>query len=97
MGIGNILVLCQVTAFVLAVILSFFIYPPAAVNKTHNFNGHCLLNAQGHYANDDSFVVDEWGNPGGCNFAVFIGVAVMLASVFQIIRLSFHLYNETDG
>ncbi|XP_072027519.1 transmembrane protein 179-like [Amphiura filiformis] len=97
MGIGNILVLSQVTAYVLAAILSFFIYPPVAVNKTHNFQGHCLLNAKGYYEDDGSFQVQDWGNPGPCNFAIFIGIAVMLASVYQIIRLSFHLYNDTDG
>ncbi len=95
MGIGNILILSQVTAYVLAVILSFFIYPPVAVNKTHNFNGHCLLNTQVQY--DEPAVEYVWADPSPCNFAIFIGIAVMLTSVFQIIRLSFHLFYDTDG
>lgn len=97
MGIGNILVLSQVTAYVLAAILSLFIFPPVAVNKTHNFNGHCLLSAEGYYQEDDSFKVVTWGSTSPCNFAIFIGIVVMLYSIYQIVRLSFHLYNDTDG
>ena len=98
MGIGNILILSQVTAYVLAAILSLFIFPPVAVNKTHNFNGHCLLTARGQYDENNHFeVVNGWGNGSPCNFAIFVGIAAMLTSIYQIVRLSFHLYNDTDG
>ena len=46
MGIGNVLVLAQVTGYLLALVFSLFLFPPLAANLS-DFHGHCLLNAEG--------------------------------------------------
>ncbi|XP_033630943.1 transmembrane protein 179-like [Asterias rubens] len=98
MGIGNILMLCQVTAYLLCAIFSFFVFAPMAVNKNNDFNGNCLLFPNGSVDPQTSVVtIKTWGSPGGCNFAITIGIVALLVSIAQLVRLSFHVFYETDS
>ncbi len=98
MGIGNILMLFQVTAYLLCAILSFFVFAPMAVNKNSDFKGNCLLFATGNVDSKTSaLTITSWGSPGGCNFAITVGILALLVSIAQLIRLSFHVFYETDS
>ncbi|XP_033110535.1 transmembrane protein 179-like [Anneissia japonica] len=101
MGFGNLLALSQVCGFVLLLLLSLFIVPPMCT-YSQAFEGKCLLFASGHY--DDnvlntsiSFNIDSWGAPGFCTYTIFMGVAQIIMSFVQIVRLSIHLANDTDS
>ncbi|XP_038073859.1 uncharacterized protein LOC119741960 [Patiria miniata] len=96
MGIGNILMLFQVTTYLLCTIFSFFVFAPMAVNKNGDFLGNCLLFATGSIV-QEQIVISSWGPAGGCNFAIAVGVFAMLVSIAQLVRLSFHVYYETDS
>lgn len=100
MGIGNILLLAQVTTYVLSFILSFFIFIPICLCKT-NFGGNCILFARGTWtavpSEEDVHLKVEWGSTGPCNFAAFVGVIVMLMSLFYIVWYSILLFKEADS
>jgi hypothetical protein len=90
MGLGNVLLLTQVIAFLVSFIVSFFIFIPIAANMKE-FNGHCLLYAEGKPDNTtEEFIDIEWGNNSACGFNMFMGVIVMLLSLF-------YLFKEIDG
>ncbi|XP_076463430.1 transmembrane protein 179-like [Babylonia areolata] len=98
MGLANILLLAQVTLYLISLILSFFMYVPISVNL-NDFDGHCLLFATGKWTADklDVLLQVDWGSSSSCNFAVFSGVAVMLASLFYLIWYSVLLFKNVDS
>ncbi|XP_064621192.1 transmembrane protein 179-like [Lineus longissimus] len=99
MGIGNIAVLAQVTALLLALIFSFFIFIPLSVN-IHQFEGRCLLYATGKWVTNSTspqFNLDvEWGLQGYCGFSIFMGVMSMLTALGYMILMSFYLIQGND-
>ncbi|KAH3853406.1 transmembrane protein 179-like [Dreissena polymorpha] len=97
MGISNLTVLCQITAFVLSFILSFFIFVPLAVNQ-YQFNGHCLLYATGTWnATSEQLTNVQWGPNSACGFGMFIGVVMMLLTIFYMCIDALHLLRDTDS
>ena len=99
MGLENKLTLFQVTGFVLSFILSFFVFVPIAVNKK-DFHGHCLLGAEGQWntsavGNAELFHV-HWGPTSACNFSIFMGVVLMLLSLFYVLLESCYLLRQSD-
>ncbi|KAL8611086.1 hypothetical protein ACOMHN_064376 [Nucella lapillus] len=101
MGLGNILLLAQVTVYLIALILSFFMFVPISVNLD-DFDGHCLLFATGKWsATSPSKAAQlddvDWGTSGSCNFPIFSGVAVMLVSFFYLIWYSVLLFKNVDS
>jgi hypothetical protein len=97
MGLGNVLLLTQVIAFLVSFIVSFFIFIPIAANMKE-FNGHCLLYAEGKPDNTtEEFIDIEWGNNSACGFNMFMGVIVMLLSLFYMVWESIYLFKEIDG
>ncbi|XP_070578920.1 transmembrane protein 179-like [Ptychodera flava] len=99
MGIGNILVLAQVTAYVLIFLLSFFIVVPAGINQT-NFDGNCVLFSTGTWhrnASSNHFRIDAWGDRSVCNFTIYIGIVSLMASFILAVRLSIFLCREADS
>ncbi|XP_002741359.1 transmembrane protein 179-like [Saccoglossus kowalevskii] len=101
MGIGNILLLSQVTAYVLLFLLSFFIIVPSGVNL-NNFDGNCALFATGTWHENKTtrhpyFSVDYWGDQSMCNFTIYIGILSMLVSFIFVVRLSIFLFREDDS
>lgn len=100
MGLGNVVVLSQCTAFILMFIFSFFIFVPVSINY-NEFDGHCLLYATGTWVSNTSKGVQlelvEWGPGSACNFAIFMGVVMMLLSLFYIVMQSAYLIKDMDS
>ncbi|WAR29244.1 T179A-like protein [Mya arenaria] len=92
MGLHNLTVLFQITAFLLSFILSFFIFIPLAVNQ-YRFNAHCLLYASGHWNTSDISQLTDitWGPNSACGFGLFIGIVLMLVTLFYICLDALHL------
>ena len=104
MGLGNISLLFQVTIYVVAFIISFFIFTPLSVNLSQ-WNGHCLLFAEGHWTiyNDstsDLYGTDElivnWNGPGYCNFPIAAGVFSLIVALVSILWMSVYLFKDID-
>ena len=101
MGLGNMLILSQVTIFVLLFIVSFFIFVPLVVNSAQ-FNGHCLLFAEGVWTQENSsvhhdyFHVSSWGTSSACDFPILVGVVGIPFSFFYILWLSIYLFRRTE-
>ena len=100
MGLGNILLLAQVTVYLVAFLLSFFVFVPIGVNKD-SFDGNCLLFATGKWSagqpgQDVELTFIDWPDPSSCNFAVFSGVIVMLISIGYLFWYSILLFREID-
>ena len=97
MGLGNILILAQVTLYLLVFLLSFFIFIPLTV-YLGQFQGHCLLYATGTWMPANSTTTDivltnvQWGTPSSCNFPVFIGVVSLPISFFYILWMLIYLF-----
>ncbi|XP_050406240.1 transmembrane protein 179 [Patella vulgata] len=101
MALGNLIVLSQVTCFILSFLLSFFVFVPVSINN-HEFNGHCLLHATGKWHPESKQANIEltdlhWGPSSACNFSVFIGVVVMVTSFCYTIWVSIYLFKGTDS
>jgi hypothetical protein len=99
MGIGNIGILAQVTALLLAFIFSFFIFIPLSVN-IHQFDGRCLLYSTGQWITNSTspqYTLDvHWGVQGYCNFSIFMGVISMLISFAYMVLMSIYLVQGND-
>ncbi|CAG2224829.1 unnamed protein product [Mytilus edulis] len=97
MGLGNILLLTQVVAYLVSFIVSFFIFIPIATN-VKEFNGHCLLYADGTFDNKTKELKHiSWGRDSACGFNIFMGVIVMLLSLFYMVWESVYLFKNIDG
>lgn len=98
MGMGNILLLSQVIAFLVSFLGSFFIFIPVSINL-QEFDSHCLLGAKGtwNFSSGNVMLMDiKWGLHSDCGFAIFIGIVVMIFSVFFIVWQSVNLFKNTD-
>ncbi|XP_033733971.1 transmembrane protein 179-like [Pecten maximus] len=101
MGLGNILVLSQVTAYFVSFIVAFMLFIPVSVN-VNEFGGHCLLYAKGKWvsaANSSQMELENvvWGPSSACGFNIFMGVIVMLISMFYVVWESAYLIKDTDS
>ena len=95
MGLGNLLLLGQVMAFLMSFIFSFFIFIPISVNL-NEFHDSCLLYATGKWKQENGSASSylssiSWGPSSACNFPVFMGVIIMLLSCFYVVWQSMHL------
>jgi len=61
------------------------------------FRGHCLLFSTGDWREEDGQFDVSWASNGLCNYIIFVGVFLFLASVVEIYRLSMHLYRGQDS
>jgi hypothetical protein len=99
MGLGNILLLAQVTAYLLAFILSFFVFIPIGICRS-NFDGYCLLFATGTWSANGGQDVEltsvNWESASTCNFCVFASVVVMMTSAVYMIWYSILLFKKVD-
>lgn len=101
MGLGNILVLSEVTLFLLTLILSFLILVPLGINQ-REFDGHCLLYASGVWRTNVTGGTAEltdvdWGPHSACGFNIFMGVVILFTSIFYTVKDSLHLFRNTDS
>ncbi|XP_035670027.1 transmembrane protein 179-like [Branchiostoma floridae] len=102
MGIGNTLLLSQCTAYLLALVLSFFMAVPMGQNQ-RNFDGKCLLYARGTWSvNASSEVgwkmdITYWGSQSVCNYSIYMGIVTMIVAFVQVVRTSYFLYKGLDS
>jgi len=98
MSIGNILLLSQVTIYVITFLFSLFIVIPLTVYEAQ-FNGHCLLFATGDL-NVSSLPVEQltvqWGDGGYCKYPIVMGILALPLSLFYILWMSLHLFKDYD-
>ncbi len=57
--------------------------------------GHCILFSTSNWREDGQFAVN-WASQAYCNYSIFVGVILFLASAIQIYRMSVYLYKGTD-
>lgn len=95
MGVGNIFLLTQLTAFLLCLIMSFFIFIPMAVNQ-EEFSGNCLLYATGTWDNTSQLASVDWGPSSACGFSIFIGVVLMILSLCYTCLYCVYLARDAD-
>ncbi|XP_060577118.1 transmembrane protein 179-like [Ruditapes philippinarum] len=96
MGVGNFFLLSQLTAFILSFILSFFIFIPMSINLKE-FSGNCLLHATGRWENDSQVGSVDWGPNSACNFSVFMGIIIMMLTLFYGILYFLYLARDSDS
>ncbi|XP_041469433.1 transmembrane protein 179-like [Lytechinus variegatus] len=97
MGLGNVLLLSQITGYIFGAIFSLFTFPPIAVSQDH-FDDHCILFSTGYLNTTlDRYVINEWSLGTQCGFAIYVGIQLMGISLWQSIRLSIHAVNGTDS
>ncbi|KRT83407.1 hypothetical protein AMK59_4218 [Oryctes borbonicus] len=96
MGLNNIVLLSQVTGYVIALIFSLCIVIPMSLHQDE-FRGHCLLFSSGCWQETDGQLQVNWASQGYCNYTIFVGVILLLVSVAQIYRLSCFLRKGIDS
>ena len=94
MALGNLLILTQVIAYLLAVIFALFMFIPIAVNLGQ-FNSHCLLNAEGHWTGD-VLDIDSWGLSANCNFPIFVCVVAFPVALLYVLWMSVYLFRGIE-
>ncbi|KAI9576955.1 transmembrane protein 179 [Glossina fuscipes] len=85
MALANVLLLSQITGYVLLIILSLCVIVPLSVNQ-HSFCGHCLLFTTGKWREADGMFDARWSSSGFCIFPLFTGVFIFIVSCGQIYR-----------
>lgn len=98
MGIGNMLLLSQVTGYVVTFIMAFFIFIPLSVYNTE-FSGQCLLYATGEWnttstTSEPQLEITKWGDSGLCNFPIFLSVLTLPIALAYISILSIDLFKD---
>uniref|UniRef100_A0A1B6L3V6 Transmembrane protein 179 n=1 Tax=Graphocephala atropunctata TaxID=36148 RepID=A0A1B6L3V6_9HEMI len=95
MTLNNVLLISQLSAYVIAFILSLCITVPMSMHQ-EEFRGHCLLFSNGTWTDEGQLAVD-WASQAYCNYTIFVGVLLSVVSIIQIYRMAMYLYKETDS
>lgn len=96
MALTNILLLSQISGYIVALILSLCIIIPMSLHQDE-FRGHCLLFSTGTWQETDGQFVVNWASQAYCNYTIFIGLMLLLTSTVQIYRLSLLMYRGEDS
>ncbi|XP_071453780.1 transmembrane protein 179 [Hetaerina americana] len=96
MAFSNLLILCQMTGYIIAFILSLCITVPMSIHQDE-FRGHCLLFSSGVWKEEDGQFDVNWASQAYCNYTIFVGVILFITSVVQIYRMGIFLYRGTDS
>lgn len=59
--------------------------------------GHCLLFSTGVWQESDGQFVVNWASQAYCNYTIFVGLMLFVASAVQIYRLSLLMYRSEDS
>lgn len=95
MGLSNVLLLSQLTGYVIAFILSICITIPLLVH-VREFDGHCLLFTEGKWSEEDGLFDAEWASQSFCNYPITIGILLFIVSFIQIYRLTQLIRAQTE-
>lgn len=96
MALTNILLLSQISGYVVALILSLCIIIPMSLHQDE-FRGHCLLFSTGTWQESDGQFVVNWAPQAYCNYTIFVGLMLLITSAIQIYRLSVFMYRGEDS
>lgn len=96
MALTNILLLSQISGYVVALVLSLCIIIPMSLHQDE-FRGHCLLFSTGKWQESDGQIVVNWASQAYCNYTIFVGLVLLLVSAIQIYRLSLYMYRGEDS
>ncbi|XP_077258022.1 transmembrane protein 179 [Temnothorax americanus] len=96
MALSNILLLSQIAGYVVALILSLCIVVPMSLHRDE-FRGHCLLFSTGVWRESDGQIVANWASQAYCDYAIFVGLILLVTSSIQIYRLSLFVYRSEDS
>lgn len=96
MALSNILLLSQISGYVVALILSLCIIIPMSLHQDE-FRGHCLLFSTGTWQESDGQFVVNWAPQAYCNYTIFVGLVLLITSAIQIYRLSVFMYRGEDS
>ncbi|OAD56934.1 hypothetical protein WN48_02459 [Eufriesea mexicana] len=96
MALTNILLLSQISGYVVALVLSLCIIIPMSLHQ-EEFRGHCLLFSTGTWQESDGQFVVNWASRAYCNYTIFVGLMLLLTSAIQIYRLSVFMYRGEDS
>ncbi|XP_003702677.1 transmembrane protein 179 [Megachile rotundata] len=96
MALTNILLLSQISGYVVALILSLCIIIPMSLHQDE-FRGHCLLFSTGTWQESDGQFVVNWAPQAYCNYTIFVGLVLLITSAIQIYRLSVFMYRGEDS
>lgn len=81
MGLSNVLVLSQVTTYILALLLSFCIIIPISFHLV-DFKGHCLLFSNGTWSETDGHLVVTWASQAFCSYNItWAGISLFIALI----------------
>ena len=93
MGLSNILMLFNVTLYVIIFIFSILSFVPIIINDAQ-FNGHCLLFSSGNWIDNSTYLDVNWGSDSVCNYPLTMSIISMLFALFYIFWLSIHLFKD---
>ncbi|XP_017890157.1 transmembrane protein 179 [Ceratina calcarata] len=96
MALTNVLLLSQISGYVVALVLSLCIVIPMSLHQDE-FRGHCLLFSTGKWQESDGQIVVNWASQAYCNYTIFVGLLLLLVSAVQIYRLSLYMYRGEDS
>ncbi|KAG6799205.1 transmembrane protein 179 [Apis laboriosa] len=96
MALTNILLLSQISGYVVALVLSLCIIIPMSLHEDE-FRGHCLLFSTGTWQESDGQFIVNWASQAYCNYTIFVGLILLLTSAIQIYRLSLLMYRGEDS
>ncbi|CAD1477074.1 unnamed protein product [Heterotrigona itama] len=96
MALTNILLLSQISGYVVALILSLCIIIPMSLHEDE-FRGHCLLFSTGTWQESNGQFIVNWASQAYCNYTIFVGLMLLLTSAIQIYRLSILMYRGEDS
>ncbi|KAG0719995.1 Transmembrane protein 179 [Chionoecetes opilio] len=95
MVLNNVLVLSQVTTYLLALLLALCIIFPISYHL-RDFNGHCLLFSNGTWENTGQFKVN-WAPQVFCDFNLAWASVSLVITLVQIVRFVAQLCQGTES
>ncbi|XP_047477654.1 transmembrane protein 179-like [Penaeus chinensis] len=82
MGLNNVLVLSQVTTYIIAFLLSLCIIIPISYHLS-DFRGHCLLFSRGNWSETDGQLEVSWGSQAFCDYNISWASISLLIALIQ--------------
>ncbi|KAK3891704.1 hypothetical protein Pcinc_004413 [Petrolisthes cinctipes] len=96
MGLNNVLVLSQVTTYILTLLLAFCIIIPISFHLI-DFKGHCLLFSNGTWRESDGQLVVAWASVGFCDYNLVWASISLFIALIQTYRFAAQLCRGTES
>ncbi|XP_045585177.2 transmembrane protein 179 [Procambarus clarkii] len=96
MGLNNVLVLSQVTTYILTLLLALCIIIPIFFHLS-DFKGHCLLFSNGTWRETDGQFVVSWASQGFCDYNLTWASVSLLIALIQTYRFIVQIFRGTES